>query len=85
MRLIPNTKSVLVMSGIITLLSAPAFAEKMKARLAQSISPLAAIATVAKAKDFYGKHGLEIEVKYFTQWNSAALAVGNGWRRGHSN
>ena len=78
MRLMPNTKSVLVMSGIITLLSAPAFADKMKARLAQSISPLAAIATVAKAKDFYGKHGLEIEVKYFTSGKRSLAAVMGG-------
>ena len=50
-----KSRTVLIMSGLVALMAAPVSAEKMKARLAQSISPLAAIATVAKAKDFMVK------------------------------
>ena len=56
----------------------PASAEVLKARLAQSISPLAGIATVANAKGFYDKHGLDIEVSYFTSGKRSLAAVMGG-------
>ena len=73
-----KSRTVLIMSGLVALMAAPVSAEKMKARLAQSISPLAAIATVAKAKDFYGKNGLDIEVSYFTSGKRSLAAVMGG-------
>tara|TARA_A100001037_G_C15113353_1_gene620152 strand:+ start:1036 stop:2019 length:984 start_codon:yes stop_codon:yes gene_type:complete len=73
-----NSRNLLMMSGLVAFIAAPASADKMKATLAQSISPLAAIATVAKAKDFYGKHGLDIEVKYFTSGKRSLAAVMGG-------
>ena len=73
-----NSRNLLMMSGLVAFMAAPASADKMKATLAQSISPLAAIATVAKAKDFYGKHGLDIEVKYFTSGKRSLAAVMGG-------
>ena len=73
-----GTRMALLVGGAIMLMAPPASAEKIKARLAQSISPLAAIATVAKAKDFYGKHGLDIEVKYFTSGKRSLAAVMGG-------
>ena len=73
-----GTRMASLIGVAIVLVAPPASAEKIKARLAQSISPLAAIATVAKAKDFYGKHGLDIEVKYFTSGKRSLAAVMGG-------
>ena len=73
-----GTRMAPLIGVAIMLVAPPASAEKIKARLAQSISPLAAIATVAKAKDFYGKHGLDIEVKYFTSGKRSLAAVMGG-------
>ncbi len=56
-----------------------AYAEPMKARLAQNLSPISGVTIAAKQKGFFEKHGLDITVSNFTSGKQCLdTAVGGG-------
>lgn len=64
---------------LVVLSAQPVSAEALKTRLAQNLSPISGIAIVAKAKGFFDKEGLDVEVSNFTSGKQAlGTVIGGG-------
>lgn len=56
----------IVALAIASIPAAASCEEMLKARLAQNLSPISGVTIVAKAQNFFQKHGLDISVANFT-------------------